>query len=183
MKVFIAGSINISCLNDIIRKRIDNIIEKQYEVLVGDANGADKATQSYLFEKHYQNVVVYCSGKKCRNNIGNWNTYNVEVPSNLSGLKFYMQKDKKMADDANYGFMLWDGKSAGTLSNILELLKRQKSTLVYFSPDTYTISKLDDIHNLMKKCNSDFLDKINKKINIKKSIQELTNGIQVSLNI
>lgn len=185
MNVFMAGSRNISRLNDVIRKRIDNIFEKELAIIVGDANGADKAIQSYLFEKNYKNVTIYCSGIKCRNNIGNWETKNIEVPSNLSGLKFYMQKDKEMAEDANYGFMLWDGKSAGTLSNIFELLKRKKTTLVYFSPEkmTYTVSKVDDLDNLINKCDSGLIDKINKKININKSITELTNGIQASLNI
>jgi hypothetical protein len=55
-----------------------------------------------------------------------------------------MAKDAKMAEDSDYGFMLWDGKSSGTLNNVLNLLSRQKRTLLYFSPtkEFVTIAKL-----------------------------------------
>jgi hypothetical protein len=40
-----------------------------------------------------------------------------------------------MAQDAQCGVMLWDGKSKGTLNNIQELLSAGKKTLVYFAPE------------------------------------------------
>lgn len=183
-RVFIAGSRNISRLNDKIRNRVDNILGKEFMVLVGDATGADKAIQKHLQEKQYNNVNVYCSGKVCRNNVGNWKTENIPVADNLNGLKFYMVKDRKMAEDSDYGFMLWDGKSAGTLSNAFELLKMEKSVLVYFAPENefYTIANLDDINALIKKCNKDSIDKINKKININKSIKQLSEQMQPAFN-
>ena len=39
-----------------------------HDVLVGDANGADKAAQTYLFKNNYKNVIVYCSGYIFDNN-------------------------------------------------------------------------------------------------------------------
>jgi hypothetical protein len=134
MKVFIGGSRNISRLNDKIRNRLSNIIKQKFDVLVGDANGADKAIQKYFLENKYNSLVVYCSGKTCRNNLGSWTTIKIETPLDVRGLKFYMIKDNKMAIDADYGFMLWDGKSAGTLNNILNLIKQKRELLVYFSP-------------------------------------------------
>lgn len=46
--VFIGGSRRISRLNDMIRERLDLIVNKKLQVLLGDANGADKAVQAYL---------------------------------------------------------------------------------------------------------------------------------------
>ncbi len=184
MKVFVAGSIAIKRLNEQIKNRLENIIASNYDIVVGDANGADKAIQKYLDEKQYKNVSVYCSGDACRNNIGNWKELNISVPKNLSGRKYYMVKDLKMASDSDYGFMLWDGKSSGTLSNSVELLKMNKSTLVYFSPENsfYTISSVDDIKELLKKCDDKSISTINRKINIDRSITQLDGDIQTALN-
>ncbi len=71
-KVFIGGSRRISRLNVAVRRRIDNIIEKGLPVLIGDANGADKAVQAYLHEKRYGPVEVFCSDETPRNNLGRW---------------------------------------------------------------------------------------------------------------
>jgi len=78
-KVFIGGSRRISRLNKAIKDRIDNIIQNEYTVLIGDANGADKSVQNYLFDKNYRNVLVFCMGNKCRNNIGSWQTRGIEA--------------------------------------------------------------------------------------------------------
>ena len=52
-KVFIGGSRKISRLNESLRQRIDQMIEKNLQILLGDANGADKAVQAYLDEREY----------------------------------------------------------------------------------------------------------------------------------
>jgi hypothetical protein len=71
-KVFIGGSRKLSRLNADIRHRLDRIIDGGFAVVVGDANGADKAVQSYLKSKNYDSVEVFCAGKACRNNVGSW---------------------------------------------------------------------------------------------------------------
>lgn len=48
--VFIGGSRRLPIA---VRRRVDNIVAKELTVLIGDANGADKAIQTYLHEKHY----------------------------------------------------------------------------------------------------------------------------------
>jgi hypothetical protein len=60
--VFLSGSRKISRLNDEIRLRLKTIISKEFEVVVGDANGADKALQSYLADINYEHVTVFCAG-------------------------------------------------------------------------------------------------------------------------
>lgn len=182
-KVFIGGSRSVSRLNDTIRNRLLNIIGQGYIILIGDANGADKAVQKFLFEENYKDISVYCSGKKCRNNVGGWDTVNIEPPSNLKSMKFYMVKDFEMAKAADYGFMLWDGKSAGTLNNILMLLKLNKKSLVYFSPrrQFYAVSCLSDLDEIFKICNPENLLKIEKKINYKKIKKEIFSSNQMTL--
>ena len=184
MKVFIGGSRHIKQLNRMIKERLNNIINNKYTILLGDANGADKAVQSFLHEMQYNNVLVYCSGNNCRNNLGKWKVINVPTPSNLRGNKFYMVKDATMAKSADYGFMLWDGKSPGTLNNIFNLVIDKKKTLIYYSPEKkfFTISKLSDIEKLLIKCDTLDLIRFEKKINLSKLKNTLKKPEQLSLN-
>ena len=46
MNVFIGGSIGISKLNAAIRARLDDFMKRGNAILIGDANGADKAVQT-----------------------------------------------------------------------------------------------------------------------------------------
>jgi adenine-specific DNA-methyltransferase len=65
--VFVAGSRALSKLNAQVKERLDNILRKEFTVLVGDANGADKAVQRYLAQCGYKRVIVYCM-EECRVN-------------------------------------------------------------------------------------------------------------------
>jgi len=129
--VFIAGSRALSKLNVQVKERIDNILRKQLTVLVGDANGADKAVQRYLAECGYQQVIIYCMDT-CRNNMGNWPTRSHSAaPGVKRDRHYYGIKDRAMAKDASYGFMLWDGTSKGTLTNVINLLDHEKKVLLF----------------------------------------------------
>lgn len=136
-KVFIGGSRRISRLDADVKRRIDRIIEKRLQVLVGDANGADKAVQEYLLSKSYDLVEVFCSGDACRNNRGGWMTRTVPAPKNgkQKDFSFYATKDRAMADEATVGLMLWDGESVGTVMNVLRLIRNRKMVVVYVAPD------------------------------------------------
>ena len=179
-RIFLSGSRGISRLNEDIRTRIQNIISNGFQVLVGDANGADKALQKFLADTKYQNVTVFCSGNSCRNNIGDWKTYNVQVDSKLKGRDFYTQKDKEMAQRADYGLVLWDGKSAGSISNVFELLKLDKTAVVYFSPEKkfFNIKKLDDAKDLLSRCDDKSIDAIKKKIKLNTAIRNVEDAPQ-----
>lgn len=173
--VFLSGSRTLGRLNNDVRKRLRNIVEQHFHVLIGDANGADKALQKYLAEACYTSVTVYCSGGHCRNNIGAWKTKSVDVDPQLTGRDFYVQKDRSMAEDADYGFVLWDGKSAGALGNVMELLKRRKKALVYFSPATsfVSVATADDFRTLLANCTPEAQSQINKKIKLTRSLDQL----------
>lgn len=178
--VFLSGSRAISRLNQEIRERLAGITSQSFDILVGDANGADKALQNFLKENNYAKVTVYCSGGHCRNNIGHWQTYNVEVPAGSKGRDFYTQKDRLMAQIADYGFVLWDGKSPGSIENVINLLKGGKSTLVYFSPDKEFVSvgSLSKLKRLLARANFEALETIEKKIKLEKLLSELEGNSQ-----
>jgi hypothetical protein len=133
-KVFIAGSRRLSRLNNDLRCRLDKIIEKRLTIVVGDANGADKAVQSYLAERHYPSVTVFCAARGCRNNVGGWPIQDVPAAPGARGFDYYAAKDRVMAAQADYGLMLWDGHSRGTLTNIVDLVNQRKPVAVYVAP-------------------------------------------------
>ncbi len=130
--VFIGGSRRLSRLNDAIRARLDNIVERRHAVLVGDANGGDRAVQAYLAERGYGAVTVYCTNGTCRNNVGRWPIHTVTA-NGERGFDFFALKDAAMARDADCGFMLWDGSSQGTLSNVRRLIRAGKFVVVYLA--------------------------------------------------
>jgi hypothetical protein len=132
--VFIGGSRRLSRLNAVICGRLDKMIERNHSVIIGDANGGDRAVQAYLAERGYRSVTVYCTNADCRNNVGQWPVRSVAA-TNQRGFEFYALKDAAMAGDAECGFMLWDGKSKGTLFNIRRLLAAEKPVVVYLAAD------------------------------------------------
>ncbi len=79
MKVFVAGPRAVSILNKQVKERLFNIINNNFTVLVGDANGVDKQVQKFLHSLNYRNVKVYATNGKARNNIGQWEVEKVEV--------------------------------------------------------------------------------------------------------
>lgn len=67
-------------------KRLDKHFEierkcagKRTAHFIGDANGADKAMQTYLADRRYRQATVFRAGSECRNNIGQWETRYIEM--------------------------------------------------------------------------------------------------------
>jgi len=124
--VFIAGSMNIKHLHPKVKERIENIVTSEFDVVVGDADGADTSIQQCLLALGGSRTKVYCSGSVPRNNVGKWSVRVVETKHEVGSRAFFTAKDLLMADVADYGLMVWDAKSTGTLSNVIELLARKK---------------------------------------------------------
>lgn len=150
--VFVAGSRALSRLNSQVRERLDNIVKQNFTVLIGDANGADKAVQRYFAERGYRQVMVYCM-ETCRNNIGEWP---IRSHSGEPGCKhdrhYYGIKDSAMVKDATCGFMLWDGVSKGTLANTVNLLNANKKVLLYISPrgQFFNLHNFEHLHQALE---------------------------------
>jgi hypothetical protein len=138
------------------------MIEKGFQILVGDANGADKAVQRYLADKSYANVLVHCMKAHCRNHVGNWPTREIDAPRGARGFDYYSLKDRAMAEAAEYGLMLWDGKSKGTVNNVVNLSRDRKPVVVYIAPTRQfrTVKTFDDLKGLLAQGDSDNVDRI-----------------------
>lgn len=128
--IFIGGSRHVSRLPSLAKERLNNVIGSGFDVIVGDANGADKAVQRHLVDAAYEKVTVFCSGNRCRNNLGNWRTQNISSPTATKGFQFYAAKDREMARLADFGLMIWDGKSPGTVLNVLRLIQAGKKAVL-----------------------------------------------------
>jgi len=150
-KVFVGGSRRISRLNVELRKRLEQIVEKQLAILVGDANGSDKAIQDFFRERHYRNVVVFCTEGHCRNNLGQWPVRAIKPPHDTRDFEYFTAKDAAMAREADYGLMLWDGTSAGTLVNVARLVAFGRPVVVYISPlrRFLTLKSREDLADLL----------------------------------
>jgi probable addiction module antidote protein len=139
-KIFIGGSRHVSRLPTEVRKRLDNVVASGYQIVVGDANGADKAVQKHLLDSHYDKVTVFCSGDTARNNLGNWHVRRVDPPKGTKGFQFYAAKDRQMAREADFGLMIWDGKSPGTLLNVLRLVQVGKISVLFNVPEKSAVN-------------------------------------------
>jgi len=168
-KIFIAGSRQLSRLNADVKRRIDAIINKGFTVLVGDANGADKAVQRYLAEKHYRDVIVHCIAGNCRNNVGSWPAREVPPPPGSRGFVYYSAKDNVMVDAADYGLMLWDGESKGTLNSVVNMVRQGKPVVVYFAPKKafQNLRSTNDLNGLLANCDAVSARRLERELGLK----------------
>jgi hypothetical protein len=126
------------------------MIGKRFTILIGDAPGVDNAIQQYLADKHYENVWVFHMGDRYRNNLGQWKTKAIAATSSQKGSEFYALKDVEMAKEADYGLLVWDGRSRGTRNNVHNLLKRGKPVVVFLTTNQlfYTLRNAEDFSTL-----------------------------------
>lgn len=148
--VFLSGSRKVSRLPKEVVERLASIIEGNLKIVIGDANGSDRLMQKFLDEKRYRNVEVFHSGPIVRNNLGDWPRVEVEVEAGVSGREFYTRKDKRMAEVADFGFIIWDGKSRGSLTNASTLAASGKKSVVFVVPRrSFTVVRTpDDLQSL-----------------------------------
>jgi len=163
--VFVGGSRDVANLSQKVKERLDKVIQNNDRVIVGDANGVDKAVQKYLAATNYENVLIYCSGAKSRNNVGHWPVHHVDVPDGISGFQFYAAKDRKMAEEADFGLMIWDGKSPGTLLNVLRLVADEKKAVLHkANVDVATVIKSkDQWQEFISACDAELIRDLEKR--------------------
>jgi hypothetical protein len=176
-KVFIAGSIKIKNLHARFVERISNIVADGMEVIVGDANGADTSVQKELYQQGARDVTVYCTSDKPRNNIGSWEVRRVSSSSEPGTRAFFTAKDLQMAEDADFGLMLWDAASTGTLSNVFELIKSGKKCVVFVNKDQnfINVKEPNDILGLIAVMSEGAKTQAEKKIGLRSKIFQITN--------
>ncbi len=168
INVFIGGSRTVTRLNKAVTRILDRIVEEGQWILIGDANGTDRAVQAYLAVEKYQHVVVFCTRGVCRNNLGGWKTRSIDTLARDNTLQFYTVKDLAMASEADRGFMIWDSRSKGTLSNIINLVKAHKPVEVYSTRTkaSYEILDRSDLAGLLDQCDPASRDKFEKELKL-----------------
>ena len=136
MKVFVSGSISIKTLPQIAVEELHKFIAKEVAFIIGDAYGVDASVQLFLKELKYNNLIVYYAGQTIRHNYGNWPTINLIASNNEKGRELFTIKDIQMSLDADFGLMIWDQKSKGTLNNI-RLMKAQNKPFIVISNNEF----------------------------------------------
>ena len=161
MKIFIAGARKIDFLSGEVLKNLKKIMENNDKIFVGDADGVDKTIQTFLKSKSYNNVIVY-SMENVRNNIGNWKNIKIFTTLKKNTREYFTEKDKKMAEIADEGFMIWNKESKGTLNNIINLLIMNKKVQLYIQEKNkntfYNLSNIKELENIVLESNSKKLE-------------------------
>ena len=136
MKIILGGSRHLEFIPDEIAERLLEWMQSSSEFLVGDAPGTDRAFQVFLSSKKWPSVTVYTSADGIRNNLGNWQVEKVESGLKSKSNAVHAFKDRKMSKVADVGLMIWDCRSAGTLSNVIDLLSQGKNCFIWVAPES-----------------------------------------------
>ncbi|CAH0284467.1 hypothetical protein SRABI118_03881 [Massilia sp. Bi118] len=182
--VFIAGSITIKNLDFMVQERLMNIMHMKHDVVVGDADGVDTSIQRFLLDEEYERVTVFCTGETPRNNVGNWPVHPVTTYHKPGSRAFFTAKDIALAEAADTGFMIWDAKSTGTLSNVIELLHRKKYSWVFVNKEKafHAVKQAQDLENLLSLMSQPARLKADTKIGLIEKLEALhSREIQMAL--
>ena len=154
-RVFISGSISIKTLPHKVIKSFDKIISQNIHVYVGDADGIDTLTQNYFASKNYTNLTVCTIKEHPRNLASNlFSIKKVDYDKNLKSHRVQQTfKDIYMTTHADYSFVIWDGKSKGSLANIQRAFKNEKKLKIYYTKldrcllkEELTLSSIENIY-------------------------------------
>ncbi len=150
MKVFLGGSIRLNALPSQVKHLIAEEVSRGSSFAVGDAAGIDLAFQHFLKSQSVKALTVFHSDQ-LRNNVGNWPTEFVQSDLKSSGKDKFTVKDRKMSELADCGIMVWDGKSAGTLANAIDLLNQQKPCQLFLAPraDLHLLTTIQDLERIL----------------------------------
>jgi adenine-specific DNA-methyltransferase len=112
--------------------------------------------------------------------VGNWPTRQVSVNSSRRDFDFYAAKDIQMARESSSGLMMWDGESAGTLMNVLRLIKQNKKVEIFEAPTGRfrELKSESEWNDLISGCSSEVRLRIQK---LSAAEREVLNPVQASL--
>ena len=84
------------------------------------------------------------------------------------GFDYYSVKDTAMAEAAEYGLMLWDGKSKGTINNVVNLSRRQRPVVVYVAPikSFETVRSMKDLLEILAKGDPKSVERLADELNL-----------------
>lgn len=139
MKIVLGGSRKLAFIPEVVMERLEVFMNLGAEFLVGDAPGIDTKFQQYLSRNGYRKVTVLTSAGFVRNNVGNWTTIHIDSGLKGKGHARHSAKDREMTLNATAGVMIWDKESAGTLANVIDLVRSGKTCLLYIAGDNQLV--------------------------------------------
>lgn len=148
MKVVLGGSRQLSFLSDEVMDNLKAWIREDAEFLLGEAKGTDAKFQEFFKFSKYGNIKIYYSGDYVRHNFGNWETEKINSGLKSKSHAMHAAKDRTMTSLADTGLMIWDTLSAGTLSNLIDLLNQGKKCQVYVAGDDANLYYLNEAKDL-----------------------------------
>ena len=101
---------------------------------------------------------------------------NVFPSADLGTRAFYTAKDIEMAHIADFGLMMWDTKSTGTSSNVFEMLRRGKKSVVFVnkSKEFVTVKDGKSAKELVSKMAETSRAKADLKIGVNRQLRALS---------
>lgn len=135
MKIVLGGSRFLDKIPQNLIDLIEEWVSIKTEFLVGDAPGADTAFQKVLKNVGSKSVTIYSSAGHIRNNFGGWDSKEIKSDLLSKSSAMHAFKDRFMTSIADSGLMLWDCESAGTLSNVIDLVESGKTCRIWVVQD------------------------------------------------
>jgi hypothetical protein len=145
--VCLSGSLSIRSLDSALRIKIRELAQQGASFLVGDAPGADSLFQTELQNLSVKKVLVYYA-QSLRNNLGNWQTIEIESGLTSKGKDAYTARDRVMCSRASVGVVCWDGISAGSFANVMDLVQQGKAVELFLREDHLHLNSPGDLEQL-----------------------------------
>ena len=148
MKVVLGGSRHLSFIPEEVMENLNSWMREGADFFVGEAKGTDAKFQEFFKFSKYRNVKIYYSGDYVRHNFGNWETEKIDSGIKTKSHAMHAAKDRTMTALADTGLMIWDGLSAGTLSNLIDLLNQGKPCQIYVAGEDSNLYYLNSEKDL-----------------------------------
>lgn len=151
-RIMIVGSHTITELDHKVKMMISKLCGDGWHILVGDHSGLDTALQEYLMDMHTDWVQVYTARPQPSHNLDRWPVSRPPKDGRWSKAPRYLQNTLAMADAADFGMVLWDGRSMGTYFVIASLIEQGKSVWVYLPERgvSHTLRGPEDLEKLLR---------------------------------
>jgi len=165
MTIFVAGSRQLSRLPAEVKVRLDMMVEKGFQILVGDANGADKAVQTYLALHgaalpEQRRPLAYARGG-CSQGRPRPRLLLPQGPRD--------GRPRRVRPDAV------GRQEQGTINNVVNLSRRGKLVVVYVAPTRQfrTMKTFGDLKRLLADGDSESVERIVSDLDLGDSLQRV----------
>lgn len=154
MTVFISGSGSVNELDENVIQRLEKMCGNNLTILLGNKDGVERCFREYLFSVNYKDVEIFSIAGDNKECIGNWNVNEVIPPDKPIGFGYYAERDMKMIEKCDYGFMIWDGRSKDVLLNSVCLAEKKKTNVIYLHNHKkfVTVSSEDTLKRVIFQC-------------------------------